>query len=446
MERNMLVELTIENFRSIAEPATVTFAAGATSQLSGNLLRLRNGERIIKSMALYGPNASGKTTLLEGLYAIRSFVQFSSQDQKPTAKIPQFEPFALDSALSKRPSRISLTIGLDGDRFTFEVAATTHRVWSESLKVQHMSKQPSRKTQARTLLKRTWQPSKKVYATELHEAFGTELTRSGAIEQTTPNRLMVGKLASMNSDLARRIFEWFDDDLDFYDMHRNPNSEDLALAECARLLGEDKTFAAIVARFMKDADTGIRELRIVDEKTFEPVFSESDMEFKETIQPGLSFRHNTEDGSEVFLLRQRESSGTLRFVAMLAAIFKPGPRRRLICIDELSASMHPELVRRLIRLVHSSRYNGRGNQLIFTTHDTHLLDPKELLRRDQVTICSKDRFGRSSTKRLDEFQDAARSDANLQKQYLQGRFGGLPQFGPSLEDVPVDEEAMEVGA
>ena len=72
------------------------------------------------------------------------------------------------------------------------------------------------------------------------------------------------------------------------------------------------------------------------------------------------------------------------------------------------------------------------------------MDPNELLRRDQIMICNKDRFGQSTTKRLDEFEDAARSDANLQKQYLQGRFGGKPQFGPMLEDVLVDDDPMEL--
>ena len=81
---------------------------------------------------------------------------------------------------------------------------------------------------------------------------------------------------------------------------------------------------------------------------------------------------------------------------------------------------------------------------MFTTHDTHLIEPTELLRRDQVTLCNKDRFGRSSLKRLDVYQDSARSDVNLQKQYLQGRFGGTPQFGVTLEDVPVDDKPLEV--
>lgn len=443
----MIIELTIENFKSFLDSATVTFAAGTTSRLAGNLLRYQSGERFVKSMALYGPNASGKTTVVDGLYALKRFVLFSTEDQKPTSRIGRFEPFALDKSSSKRPSRIALTVDLEGDRYTLAVSVTANRVWNETLKVQRISRQPSRRAATLLLIERAWNPDRKDYSTTLHEDLGSELTRRAAIEQTTPNRLMLGKLASMNSDVARRIIEWFDESLSFYDMYRNPASQDAMLTETARLLKEDKAFAAIVARFMKDADTGIQGLNVVDERVLEPVFSELDKKFelKKSTKPELSFQHAMEDGSEVFFRQHQESSGTLRFVALLAAILNPSPRRRLICIDEISASMHPDLVRRLIRIVHSSCYNRLGNQLLFTTHDTHLMDPNEALRRDQVTICSKDHVGRSSVKRLDEFQDAARSDANLQKQYLQGRFGGTPQFGPTLEDVAVDDEPLETG-
>jgi len=442
----MIIKLIIENFKALREATAITFAAGTTSRLSGSLLRQKNGERFVKSMALYGPNASGKTTVLDGLYALCNFVLFSSQDQKPTARIPCFEPFALDHAFAKRPSRIGLTIDLQSERYTLDVIATTERVWNETLRVQRTTRQPSRKVISTTLIERSWNANRKRYSTILHEDLGPELTRNAVIEQTTPNRLMLGKLASMNNEIARGIVEWFDKDLDFYDMHRSPFSQDAMLDKTARLLNENDDFKALVGQFINDAGIGVSGLRVSEKKERQALFSDSDnkVEFKEIVKPGLTFQHATEDGSEVFFRPSRESSGTLRFVALLAAILQPSPRRRLICIDELSASMHPDLVRRLIKIVHSSKYNKSGNQLFFTTHDTHLMDPSELLRRDQVTICDKDRFGRTTTRRLDEFQDAARSDANLQKQYLQGRFGGLPQFGPTLEDVPVDDEPLEV--
>jgi AAA15 family ATPase/GTPase len=442
----MIIALTIENFKSFAESTTIEFGAGTASKLAGNLIRQSNGERFVKSMALYGPNASGKTTVLDGLYALGFFALFSTQDQKPTAPIPRFEPFALDRQSSKRPSRIGLTIDLSGGRYTIDVSATSDRIWRESLTLQRTVKQPGRRAATRTLIERSWNPVKRRYSTTLHPDIGVELTRNAAIDQTTPNRLMLGKLASLNSEVARRLIEWFDEDLHFYDMHRNPFSEDAVLVEAARLLKNDPKFTAVVERFMKDADTGIQALRVVDEKGVEPVFSDTDktLEFKERPQANLSFRHTTRDGSEIFFRRHRESSGTLRFVALLAAILRPSPRRRLVCIDELSASLHPDLVHRLLRIVHSREYNPLGNQLLFTTHDTHLMDPNELLRRDQIILCDKDRFGRSTTRRLDSFQDAARSDANLQKQYLQGRFGSLPQFGPTLEDVPTDDDPLEM--
>lgn len=441
----MITELTIQNYKSIREPTTICFAAGTTARLSGNLLRLSNRERYVKSMALYGPNASGKTTVLDALYALRAFVLFSSQDQRPTAVIPRFEPYALDEEFSKRPARICSTLDLEGDRFTFDVSATSRQVWSESLKVRRLTKQPSRKSATKHLLKRTWDSQRNRYLTELDGSLGSELTLAAAMEQTTPNRLILGKLATLNSDLAYRVTEWFEKSISFYDMHRNPFSEDTVLEESARLLKEDPGFAETVTRLLRDADTGIQDIHITNEKTVEHTYNESanKLESQPGIKPALSFRHTTEDGSEVVFRRHRESSGTLRFVALAVAILQSSVRRRLICIDELSASMHPELVRRLLRVVHSSRYNKSGNQLIFTTHDTHLIDPAELLRRDQVTICTKDRFGKTVTRRLDDYQDAARTDANLQKQYLQGRFGGLPQFGPSLEDVPVDDDPME---
>ncbi len=442
----MIVEITIENFKALREATTLSFVAGTASRLSGNLLIHRNGERFVKSLALYGPNASGKTTVLDGLYALGSFVLFSSKDQKPTEKIPYFEPFALERRLAKKPSRIVLTIDLQGDRFTLDVSCTRERVWNETLRLQRIINRPSRKATSVTLIERNFNAFQQGYSTTLHEDLAPGLTRSAVIEQTTPNRLMLGKLATMNSEIARRIVEWVDNDLDFYDMHRSPFSQDLMLDEAARHLKENDDFKKVIGQFMHDADTGVSGLRVSDRKERVAFMKESEnkFEFKETVKPALAFQHAAEDGSEVFFRPHQESSGTLRFVALLAAILKPSPRRRLICIDELSASMHPDLVRRLVKVVHSSKYNKVGNQLFFTTHDTHLIDPGELLRRDQIIICDKDRFGRSTTRRLDQFQDAARSDANLQKQYLQGRFGGLPQFGPTLEDVPADDEPLEV--
>ena len=444
----MIVELAIENYKSIRDRMVVSFAASKTTKLSGNLLQQTNRERFVKAMALYGANASGKTTVLDALCALYELVLFSSQDQKPTERIPRFEAFALDKACAKLPSTISLTIDLDGNRYAFSVSASSDRVWQETLHVKAVTKSPSRKSKSHTLISRVWNRRAKLYDIQLSEELGPPTTIAAAQEQTPPNRLMLGKLASLNSELASSILEWFDEDLGFYDMYRNPFAERVTLGETAKLLKKGGAFAELVTSFVCDADIGIRRMQVFDLKTVEPQPTESDQnpEMKIVSRPGLLFHHLTEDGIDQAFRARSESSGTLRFVALLTAILKPGNRRRLVCVDELSASLHPDLVQRLLGIVHSSEYNPNGNQLFFTTHDSHLINPDHLLRRDQVTICEKDRYGRSSTVRLDSFHDGARSDANLQKQYLQGRFGGIPQFGPKLEDVPVDDKPLEIKA
>ncbi len=444
----MIIKLTVENYKSFLDKTTIDFEAGKARKLRGNLLQLPNKEHVVKSMALFGKNACGKTTILDALYALMTFVEFSTQDQKPTAQIRRFVPFLLDEVASKNPARIAVTFDLGKERYTLDVAATSERVWHETLILQQSSRQPSRKWPSRKLLDRLWDPKQDKYITNLLPELGNELMRRAAEEQTPANRLMTGKLASLNSEIARRIVRWFDEDLYLYDMHRNYFAEKSALNKTAELHQQDPDFAALLNRLSKDADTGIQELTVLTSESLElvPLDTGKKNENNEFRKPVLFFRHLTQDGSEVFFRRQQESSGTVRFIATLTAILQPSERRRLVCIDELSASMHPDLVRRLIQIMQSKRYNPIGHQILFTTHDTHLMDPNALLRRDQITICYKNRFGRSSVKRMDVFQDDSRSDANLQKQYLEDRFGGLPNFGPTLEDVEADEKPLEINS
>jgi len=443
----MLIEVTIQNFKSFREESTVSLRAGSTTKLKGNLLKATNGHRYLKSAALYGKNASGKTTILDALYALKSFVAFSSEDQKPTATIPRFESFALSKESKVRPARVAITIYYCGYEYSYDVSASAERVWRESLSRTLVEKTVRRKRGAVSrIIERNWCENRKEYDTFISPAIGPPSTIEAGASQTPPNRLILGKLAALNSEIATQVLQWFEEYLDFYDMHRNSSAEDAMLQRAAKLFKSDKKFSSLLTRFLADADTGIESLASTMGKQLSPVFvaDEQRFEVKELSMPELSFQHTTGDGSEVVFRKNSESSGTLRFVAMLAAIVQPCERPRTVCVDELSASLHPDLVAALIKIVHSSTTNPAGSQLLFTTHDTHLMDPGSLLRRDQIVLCEKTPVGESTAFRLDEFQDDARSDANLQKQYMQNRFGGKPQFGPSLEDIPADDLPLVV--
>ena len=106
----------------------------------------------------------------------------------------------------------------------------------------------------------------------------------------------------------------------------------------------------------------------------------------------------------------------------------------LVVVDELDCSMHPLLTRKLIELFQTRDANPKGAQLVFSTQDSMLMD-LEMLRRDQIWIVEKDRAGASRLSSLYEFTEKPRNNEALRGRYLAGRYGGVPVFGRTFEDL-----------
>ena len=145
------------------------------------------------------------------------------------------------------------------------------------------------------------------------------------------------------------------------------------------------------------------------------------MEFKE-----ISLGHQAAADIQ-FLDIKRESAGTLRLLVLLKPIFEALDNGFLVVIDELDASLHTYLAEQIVALFNSKKTNPKGAQLIATTHDTNLLCA-DYLRRDQVWFVEKDRNGASTLYPLTDIR--TRAADNLEKGYLQGRFGAVPFRGP----------------
>jgi AAA15 family ATPase/GTPase len=143
-------------------------------------------------------------------------------------------------------------------------------------------------------------------------------------------------------------------------------------------------------------------------------------------------------GSEdtvTFSLETDESSGTQRFFAVIGPVLEALDEGRLLVVDELDCSMHPQLTYKLVEMFHSPEANPRGAQLVFATHDTSLMTPA-LFRRDQIWLTEKTRKGAAVLFSLCEIEPEKRprKDEPFEKHYLAGRYGGVPNFGPALED------------
>jgi len=219
----------------------------------------------------------------------------------------------------------------------------------------------------------------------------------------------------------------------------------------ASLLNSEE-FGKSIRELTRQADTGIEDIikEDIDKEQFlrslpkglpEPI---RDLILQNPAIPAiLKTIHQRYDsmghpsGKVEFDLSSEESAGTRQFVAFAGPFLHTLREGAILAVDELDAFLHPLLTRQLVGLFNSSA-NVRNAQLIFATHDQALLDPKRI-RRDQIWFVEKDELGASTLFCLDEIK-GVRKDANFEKEYLLGQFGGVPRLGDFQKVITDGEE------
>jgi uncharacterized protein len=131
-----------------------------------------------------------------------------------------------------------------------------------------------------------------------------------------------------------------------------------------------------------------------------------------------------------FDLFEDESLGTQKFFGILGPILYALTQRKVIWIDEIDARVHSLLLESVIGLFNSKKYNPNGAQLLFTSHNTNIL--RKGLRRDQMVMIEKDNFGISKFGSVYSKDPKIRNDASFDKDYLLGKYGGIPHLGTQL--------------
>jgi hypothetical protein len=178
------------------------------------------------------------------------------------------------------------------------------------------------------------------------------------------------------------------------------------------------------------ADVGINDVSLVKRLGVQQSFKlnkdgtiESTREDREVMMP--LFTHRSGDRAVAFELEQ-ESQGTQRFFNLIGPIIDILQNGKTLIVDELDSSLHPLLVRRIIEMFHNPELNTQGAQLLFTTHDTSLLDVTNLLRRDQIWLTEKSTNHATVLAPLTEF--SPRKGEALERGYLMGRYGAVPML------------------
>lgn len=418
----MLIEFSVKNYRSFWESQTLSMAAGATKELQEEncfIPSVQELPRLLRSAVVYGPNGGGKSNLVKALDFMKEFVLLSAKESQEGERIA-LKSFLLHPDGPSQASEFEVVFVEDGMRYQYGFAATKNQVTHEWLLAFPGNR-------AQRWFERSYNPKK-----EKEEwYFGAKLTGQKKTWQrsTRSNALFLSTAVQLNSEQLKPIFNWFQRLVVVG--HGELIRRGVTATSC-----EEKEGCADILQFLKSAGIEVDGITIKERK-FDEIRFPSHMpdELKSYFQNDLQgksfkevfFKHqltNSEDFT-LFPLTE-ESDGTQKLFAYAALwldLLKDG---LVLVIDELDNSFHPHLVRYLLSLIHSSTHNTGNGQLIFSTHDTSILDSK-VLRRDQIWFMEKDDSQSTQLYPLSDFHP--RKHEALEKGYLQGRYGALPYIG-----------------
>jgi hypothetical protein len=375
--------------------------------------------RLLKTAAIFGPNASGKSNVLRAMIWLRQFVLSSAKEGQAGERIDT-QPFRLSTAKEKAPTHfeIEFLLGKVEYRYGFEV--TSEKVESEWL----FRKLPSAKP-ARLF-------TREGSRFEISSEFFKE--GKGLEKRTRKNALFLSVCAQWNGPDATKIVNW---------MQRLRSVSGLSEAGfyvfTARRLSKAGYQDKLLGLAQK-ADPNICALRSEMEEVTEaklpagmhPKLRKMLLEDK-YMRADIKTTHEKRDaegkivGRVEFDLDDDESQGTQKFIALSGPITHTLEQGSILVVDELEARLHPLLTQAVVDLFHSP-VNRKKAQLIFASHDVTLLDP-ERFRRDQIWFTEKDESGATDLYSLAEFEPSqARPDSKFSRQYLLGLFGAVPKL------------------
>jgi len=415
----MLIEFRASNYRSIREEVCLSMVASPDETLQERNLVLsgvKGVPRLTRSAVVYGANASGKSNLVLALASMRSMVVNSAAGMAPGQRFLH-QPFGLDGTHGNQPTTFEVTFVLEGVRHQYGFAFTSERVTEEWLLVYASAR-------AQTWFHRSVVPDSP--ADEY--AFSNHLKGSKDIweKATRSNSLFLSTAAQLNSEQLLPVYRWF--------------SDNLVVLDAGGQFSVDGTIHALqqpehreqVLKLMAAADFGINDIQLERKQGYRRKLEfradgiDTSGEETEFVVP--RFQHAGPDGDVLFDMQQ-ESLGTQRFFAFAGPLIDILASGKLLVVDELDSSLHTLLVRRIVDMFHTPELNTQGAQVVFTTHDTSLLDAYGALRRDQVWFTEKQADQATRLYPLTDF--SPRKGEALERGYLGGRYGALPLLGGS---------------
>jgi predicted ATPase len=424
----MLLRFSVANHLSMRDPQELSLSASSLTDVEAGLIdcaAVPSG-RVLPAVVIYGANASGKSNFVAALGYMCSAVLHSHSKGAPGGGVPR-TPFALDPTCVEAASIFVADFVVDGVRYHYGFEAS-----DETFDAEWLYAFPNNRRQM--LFERKSESF----------SFGRGLKGRNKViaDLTRPNSLFLSAAAQNDHKQLSRVVRFF--------RALRIDSRIVVPGEIASLRLAQEEVDGRVIKFLDKIGTGVidyrrREREVPDE--IQALQRELVSAFRRVtkgqveIRPGedekdiaIELAHRGHDGKAIFFDLDRESAGTRRLLILLGRVFRVLDEGALLLIDELDASLHTQACEAMLALFSSHTTNPNGAQMVATTHDTNLLR-SPLLRRDQIWFTEKDAEGATHLYPLTDIR--TRKGDDLEKGYLQGRYGAIPFSGP-ISDVAAE--------
>jgi len=390
----MLHSYKFSNFYSFAGETEISFEVSRTLQANG-LVSENHGKLLNKSMAIIGPNGSGKTNAIKAITFIVWFIQFSFQKQPPEEKIYYKSHFFNEN----KPSNFEAEFDVGGTLWRYELSITNTKVLREAL-----YKKKSRTFSyvfIRELNKKTNQYSVK------QQGFGFPKKEA---EKTRKNCSLISAGAQYGVALASMLTSAFVNTnvtvigRDHFANHK--------VFEAAKYFSEHIDIQTQAKKLLKNWDLGLKDIEFVK-------YNDPNDEQEKTIPFGVHSSNNST--SRLNFLQ--ESSGTQSAFILLFLLLPVLKAGGIAIVDELESDLHPHMLKPILELFASQATNPGNAQILFTTHSIEILN---LLHKSQILLVEKDENCSSQIWRLDSVK-GVRIDDNLYAKYMAGAYSAVPE-------------------
>ena len=404
----MLLKIELENFFSIKERVSIDFRAGNLNTKQVRLLTHNvmewDGQTILKSVGLFGPNASGKSNIVKAIsFCCRLILESHAHNENT---IFNFQPFKFDS-WDKKPSRFLVDFVCDNIEYEYSFALTRTEILEESLYYY------PKKRRAKIFSRQ---------GDEFSFAEGVIPRAKDVAFNTSRKNLFLSRASSMNRELAQRLYQYF---LTTFLLGLVPLS-DSSIEELF------VKYKKVVLEALNVCDSDICNIELRKEKA-----QQFSINFGDSASPAqlqdveiVKFLTYHKFAPQIpFDMATEESNGTRQLFGVLLRLLDVVRNKKALMIDEFDLSLHTLLADFILDLIHASS----NSQLLFTSHNTNLIDVSRL-RKDQILFVNKKEDGSTEVYSLFDFKEF-RENMDAEKGYKQGRFDAIPIVNSSVSSL-----------